>query len=117
MRQPVRTFGEFRMDVINQCVWREHEEIRLTPKAFAVLCLLLDQPGRLVRKEEFFRRVWPGIVVGEAALTVCIRELRCALQDNARQPRYIETLHRRGFRLMRAVVKSPMESEEATAFL
>ena len=113
MAQSVQTFGEFRMDIINQCVWREHEEIRLTPKAFAVLRTLLDQPGQLVRKEEFFRRVWPASVVSEAALTVCIRELRCALRDDARRPRYIETLHRRGFRLMRTVVTSQWKSEES----
>lgn len=93
-------------------MWREQEEIRLTPNAFAILRTLLDQPGQLVRKEEFFRRVWAGTVVSEAALTVCIRELHRALRDDARQPRYIETLHRRGFRLRRTVMDSSVEVAE-----
>ena len=95
-------------------MWREQEEIRLTPKAFAVLRTLLDQPGQLVPKEEFFRQVWAGTVVSEAALTVCIRELRRALRDDARQPRYIETLHGRGFRLRRAVMNPLIETAEAS---
>ena len=94
--QPVQTFGEFRVDHVNQSLWRGQEEQRLTYKAFAVLCQLLDHASHTVTKEELFQRVWPETVVGNATLAVCIRELRQALGDNARQPQYIETIHQRG---------------------
>src|SRR5262249_12743746 len=58
------------------------------------------RPGRLVTKDELWQSVWPGIAVSDAALTVCIREIRQQLHDDARAPRIIETVHRRGFRLI-----------------
>src|SRR5262249_5721812 len=78
------------------------EALHLTPKAFAVLRALLARPGRLVTKDELWQSVWPGIAVSDAALTVCIREIRQRLQDDAKAPRIIETVHRRGFRLIAA---------------
>ncbi len=78
-------------------------EVRLTPKALAVLRHLVQQPGQVATKEEFFRAVWPDTVVSDAALTSCIQELRQALHDEAKTPRYIETVHRRGFRFIATV--------------
>jgi DNA-binding winged helix-turn-helix (wHTH) protein/predicted ATPase len=75
-------------------------EIRITPKSLSVLCTLVERSGDIVSKEELFRAVWPDTVVSDSTLTSCIKELRKALRDNARAPRYIETLHRRGFRFL-----------------
>ena len=75
-------------------------EVRLTPKALALLSFLAERPGEVVTKEELFGAVWPNTTVGDAALVTCIQELRKALRDNARRPRYIETLHRRGYRFI-----------------
>ena len=80
--------------------------MRLPPKAFQVLRYLAERPGQLVTKEELFRVIWADTVVGDAALTMCIQELRKALQDNAREPQYIETVHRRGFRFIGKVASS-----------
>ena len=77
---------------------------KLTPKTTQVLITLAQRTGELVSKEELFRTVWKGRVVSDAALTSCIQELRDALRDEARQPRYIETLHRRGYRLLAPLV-------------
>ncbi len=74
------------------------------PKALAVLCLLVTRPGQVVTKDEIFQTVWPDVVVGDDALTSCIQEVRHALRDDARQPRYIETVHRRGYRFIGKVV-------------
>src|SRR5215472_7927781 len=93
-------FGPFHLDTENACVWRGSEALHLTPKAFAVLRVLLARPGRLVTKDELWQAVWPGIAVSDAALTVCIREIRQRLQDDAKAPRIIETVHRRGYRLI-----------------
>src|SRR5262245_24989346 len=93
-------FGPFRLDPANACVWRGAQAIRLTPKVFAVLSHLLRNAGRLVTKDELLQAVWPDTVVSEASLTVCIREIRKALGDQPREPRYIETMHRRGYRFL-----------------
>ena len=93
-------FGPFYLDAENACVWQSGEALHLTPKAFEVLRTLLAHPGRLVTKDELWQSVWPGIAVSDAALTVCIREIRQRLHDDARAPRVIETVHRRGYRLI-----------------
>jgi TolB-like protein len=74
--------------------------VRLTPKALALLCYMAGRPGEVIPKEELFGAVWPEVTVGDAALVTCIQELRKALGDDARRPRYIETLHRRGYRFV-----------------
>jgi DNA-binding winged helix-turn-helix (wHTH) protein/predicted ATPase len=93
-------FGPFRLDFANARLWQGDRVCRLTPKALAVLDLLVSRPGRLVAKEEVLGAIWPGVAVSDAALTVCIRELRRVMEDDARQPRFIETVHRRGFRFI-----------------
>jgi DNA-binding winged helix-turn-helix (wHTH) protein len=97
-------FGLFLLDVENACVRRGGDEIRLSPKAFAVLRVLLAHPGRLVTKQELWESVWQGIAVSDAALTVCIREIRQRLGDDYRRPRIVETVHRLGYRLVAEVV-------------
>jgi DNA-binding winged helix-turn-helix (wHTH) protein len=94
-------FGPFQLHPI-QGLRRGSAEIRVTPKALAVLQALAGQAGRVVTKDELFRTVWPDAAVSDATLSSCILELRKALGDDARQPRYIETLHRRGFRFISA---------------
>ena len=99
-------FGPFRLNLDSACVWRGKQALKLTPKALAVLGYLVERAGRLVTKAELFRAVWPEMVVGEGALSVCVRELRQALQDDARAPRYIATVHRRGYRFIGEVTSS-----------
>ena len=94
------TFGRFRLDGTNECLWHEERAIPLRPKAFAVLKLLVDRPGQLVTKQQVLDTVWPGTFVGDAVLKDCIRQLREALEDNAAAPTYIETAHRRGYRFI-----------------
>jgi DNA-binding winged helix-turn-helix (wHTH) protein/predicted ATPase len=93
-------FDRFRFDVRAGELWRDGVEIKLTPRAVAVLATLAERAQELVTKQELFDRVWGGMAVGDDALTSCIQELRGALGDDARRPRYIETRHRRGYRLM-----------------
>jgi DNA-binding winged helix-turn-helix (wHTH) protein len=93
-------FGPHRLDLGAGQLWRDQEEVKLTPKALAVLRVLVARAGRVVTKDELFQAVWPQTVVSDDALTTCILELRHALRDNAKQPRYIETVHRRGYRFL-----------------
>jgi len=101
------TFGPFRLDVGTESVWRDAEEIRLRPKSFAMLRYLAEHRGRLVTKEELVEAVWRGVAVGDAALAVCVGEIRKALGDEAKTPRFIETVHRRGYRFIGAAPAVP----------
>jgi len=96
--QPI-AFGRFRLDPRDGLTQGERQ-VRLTPKALTLLCFLAEQRGRVVTKDELFDALWPRTAVGDAALVTCIQELRKALRDDARRPRYIETLHRRGYRFI-----------------
>src|SRR5215813_13559308 len=99
----ILSFGPYRLDTEKVQLWREAQPLRLTPKAFQVLCYVVERPGQLVSKEELFRVVWADTVVSDAALTTCIQEIRKALQDNPKSPRYVETVHRLGFRFIAPV--------------
>src|SRR5256885_16005992 len=96
MDQDIR-FGEgFRCDVATGRLRSLDREVRLTPKAAAVLAELVLHAGTPVSKEHLFATVWSGTAVGDDALTSCVQELRRALNDDPKHPRYIETRHRRG---------------------
>lgn len=75
-------------------------------KAFLLLQMLMQRPQMLVTKEEIFDHVWNGLAVSDSVLTTAIKELRQALDDDARQPKLIETVHRRGYRFMVPVTAS-----------
>ena len=68
-----------------------------------MLRYLAERPGRLVSGAELLRAVWPDVAVSDTMPRLCIREIRTALGDDARQPRFLETRPRRGYRLMAAV--------------
>jgi len=99
-------FGPFRLGVAHEQLWREDYPVPLRPKTFAVLRHLATHAGRLVTQEELLDTVWAKTIVTDTVLRSCIRELRTALEDDARQPRYIATVHRRGYRFV-AKVQSP----------
>jgi predicted ATPase len=98
-------FGSFRFAPRTGQLWCDASEVRLTPRAAAVLQRLIECAQEIVTKQDLFDRVWGGLAVTDDALTSCIGELRAALGDDARRPRYIETRHRRGFRLMMPVAE------------
>ena len=92
--------ASWQLDLVNERLCRGEETIALPPKAFAVLRYLNEHPDRLVTKQELLDAVWPDIAVTEAVLKNCILKLREALGDDAKTPRYIKTVHRRGYRLL-----------------
>jgi len=101
----MKHFHSFRLDTVNECLWRGGERIPLTRKAFAIARHLIEHAGRLVTKEELMEAVWPGIYVQEENLKVHILELRRALGDQAKNPSFIETLHGRGYRFIAPVTE------------
>ncbi len=98
--QQVTTFSELRLDTHNQCLLQGSREVPLRPKTFAVLRHLVENYDRLVTKEQILDTVWPGSYVSEMVLKVSIYELRKALGDDSKKPLFIQTRHRRGYRLI-----------------
>jgi TolB-like protein len=93
-------FGRHSFEPATGRLWIGEVEIKLTRKSAEVLRLLIERAGHPVRKQDLFASVWCNAFVGDDALTTCIQELRRALGDDARQPRYIETRHRYGYRFV-----------------
>ena len=88
-------FASFRFDARTGQLWRGDSEMRLTPRAAAVLHMLAERAQDVVTKQDLFDRVWGGRAVSDDALTSCIQELRGALGDDARRPQLVETRLRR----------------------
>jgi DNA-binding winged helix-turn-helix (wHTH) protein/TolB-like protein/Tfp pilus assembly protein PilF len=105
--------GDWYADPATHELRRGAEVTRIEPKAMEVLMLLAQHPGRVVRREELFAAVWPGVVVGDEALTQSINKLRRALGDNARSASYIETISKRGYRLIAPVRDTSAGADEA----
>lgn len=83
----------------------------VTPAAMDVLVCLAERPGELVTREELIHVVWHGTDTGDSALTRCVGELRNQLEDRPENPVYIQTLPRRGYRLLASVSASREEGE------
>ncbi len=98
-------FGSFELDLEFQELHKRGLKIRIPPQAFCVLSCLLENPGELVTREELFRRLWPENthVEFEGNLNAIIRVLRGALGDSARNPRFIVTEPRLGYRFVAPV--------------
>jgi len=90
-------FGEFALDRDSRQLWRGQEELRLVPKAFDLLDLLVGERPRAVSKDRIRDRLWPKTFVSESTLTSLVVDLRAALGDRARKPQYVRTVHGLGY--------------------
>jgi len=106
-------FPPFRLDRRGGELTRAGRPLPLRPKTWAVLLYLAERPGALVTKEELLDAVWPDVAVTPDTLTKSIGELRLALGDDAATPRFIATVHRRGFRFIAATGAPSSAHEEA----
>ncbi|MEM6795190.1 MAG: winged helix-turn-helix domain-containing protein [Acidobacteriota bacterium] len=96
---------------------RQQQRVALSPRQMGLLLYFAERPGALLEKEELLAAVWCGAAVEDGALPRCISELRRLLEDSAQNPAYIETVPRRGYRLIAAVTPLPEApaSSEPTA--
>ena len=102
---PVRVrFDRFELDEAEARLTCAGEPIALAPKPFAVLCALARTPGSLVMKNSLLDLVWGHRFVTDSVLKTAISEVRAVLDDDPKQPRYIETVSRRGYRFLAATV-------------
>jgi pimeloyl-ACP methyl ester carboxylesterase len=107
----ILSVGSYVLNCASAQLTREGRVVPLTPKAYSVLLYLVEHAGRLVTKQELLDAAWPDVFVGDAALKVCIREIRKALEDEPHKPQYIETAHRKGYRFI-ADVRVPATSPD-----
>jgi DNA-binding winged helix-turn-helix (wHTH) protein/cytochrome c-type biogenesis protein CcmH/NrfG len=110
-------FGAFELHLETGELRRKGRAVKLSPKPLQLLVLLARSPGRLVTREAIRRALWgPDTFVDfEHALNFCVREVREALGDSARKPRFIETLPRRGYRFLAQTTEVPLEIKPADA--
>jgi predicted ATPase len=93
----MKRFAGFSLDISNQCLWQNGSQIALAPKPFAVLRYLTENPGRLITHDELLDALWPNTYVQPQVLRTYVLELRKLLGDDARQPRFIQSLPKRGY--------------------
>ena len=98
-------FGSFELDVRSRELRKGRTSIRLQEQPFEILCMMLERPGHVVTRDELRKRLWPeGTFVDfEHSLNAAVKRLRAALGDDADNPRFVETLPRRGYRFIGAL--------------
>jgi predicted ATPase/DNA-binding winged helix-turn-helix (wHTH) protein len=100
LRKKQIIFDVFSLDPENEILWNGPKKIHLRPKAFALLQYLATRPDQLVTKDQLMNALWRECNVGEEALKHCVSEIRRVLGDDAASPRFVETVHRRGYRFV-----------------
>lgn len=111
----VWTFGPFRFDPSTLELWRGEERIPLEPMPARILARLVERVGELVTREELLQLGWPRLPhVADPSLNTCVRQIRAALGDDPREPRFVETLRGRGYRFI-AWVDAPATAGVAAA--
>jgi len=105
---PRARFGPFEADLRTGELWRDGTRIPLQDKPFQLLVALVERPGELVTREELRQRLWPEAVFTdfEHGLNKAVSKLRQALDDLAEEPRYVETLPKRGYRFVAPVAEA-----------
>ena len=95
--------GELKLDLARGRAWLGHTRLALGGRAFALLKLLMYRAQHDVAKTQIIDQVWHGAAVSDSVLTTAVREIRQALNDNARNPDYIQTVHGSGYKFIRPV--------------
>lgn len=90
-------FAEFVLDTDSRELLREGLSVHLQPKTFELLALLVRARPKALSKQAIRGQLWPDVVVGDASLTVAVAELRAALGDDAKEPRYVRTVYGFGY--------------------
>ncbi len=105
-------FGEFRFDTRRLALEGPDGPAEVRARTLEVLTYLITHRNRFVGRDELMRELWPDVRVTEASVTQCISELRRALDDSPRSPRYIETRIKYGYRFVATLYHRPTETLE-----
>lgn len=110
--QNIFFFGEWQINPASNTLLKQKLQYQLEPKAMELLLLLCSHPGEVVTTDEIINRCWPRLDTGDNPLHKTLAQLRKALGDSATQPRYIETIRKRGYRAI-AEVRFPVGQEQS----
>ena len=113
MHRPNSSIATLRLDIENQCLWANNLRVLLTPKCFALLRCLYERRPNLVTKSQLLESVWPSTRVEEGQVKQFVAELRRVLKDDSSSPRYIETVHGRGYRFIGELALETTSPHEA----
>jgi Tol biopolymer transport system component/DNA-binding winged helix-turn-helix (wHTH) protein len=111
--RPQKRFGPFIFDGAERSMRRDGQVVPLTPKAFDLLAAFVEQPGRLLSKDELLKKVWPDTFVEESNLAYHVFVVRKALGEPTENSTYIETVPKRGYRFTAPVVDESVEAGDA----
>ena len=100
-------FGPFSIDSETRQLRRGQADLHLSPKAFDLLCLLLEHRPKVLEKPDLHAQMWPDTHVVDGSLNVLITEIRRALDDNARDPKFIRTVHGVGYAFCGVTANAP----------
>jgi DNA-binding winged helix-turn-helix (wHTH) protein len=106
-------FDEFLVDEDTRQVLRDGTAIHVSPKAFDLLATLIRERPRALPKTDLHARLWPKTYVSDASLAMLVAELRAALGESARAPRYLRTVHRHGYAFQGEAHELPARRTEA----
>jgi Tol biopolymer transport system component/DNA-binding winged helix-turn-helix (wHTH) protein len=108
--------GLFEIDLANGRVFRDGREVPVQEQPFRVLEMLIEQPGELVSRENLRARLWPAdtYVSFDEGLNTAVRKLRVVFQDSADNPRFIQTVPRKGYRFIAPVTELPAKNGSTT---
>src|SRR4051812_36799434 len=113
--QPYAIAGRLVDPSLNRITTAANETVQVEPKVMQVLAALAERPGEVVTRDELMARVWNGVFVTDDALHRAIRELRRVFDDSAEAPRVIETIRKRGYRLIAPIEPSARASGNGSA--
>lgn len=113
----MQRFGAFQLDPANECLWHGGQRLTLTPRPFALLRYLVDNPQRLITHDELLEALWPETYVQPQVLRTYVLELRKLLGDDPASPKFIETIPKRGYRFVSLVTQENNGSSDRPAFV
>jgi DNA-binding winged helix-turn-helix (wHTH) protein len=108
-------FDAFVLDEERRQLLRGARQVHVSPKAFDLLVCLIRERPRALPKADIHGRLWPGTFVTDASLGMLVAEIRSALGDSARRPRFVRTVHRFGYAFDASVTEIPFRSADASA--
>ena len=113
---PIR-FGVYEVDLVSEELRKSGLKIRLSGQPFQILAMLLERPGQVVTREELQKKLWPDgtFVDFDHSLNTAINKIREALGDSAENPRFVETVARRGYRFLADVTPIDTAAERQRA--
>ena len=106
--------AQYRLDVGDERLWKGEQPIQISNKAFQLLRLFVSNPNRLLTKDHILEGVWRDLCVSEGLVKEYVHDLRAALEDDPKHPRFIETVHGRGYRFLGGVEEGNNSTSKAT---